>query len=87
MKLIEEIMCILLCFCFCSFLNQCRPLSASMGNAIKYIKKEISNIPSQFKEEEVSFRIQFQFLFVSGCILTHHVHFYGNNHFLSLSLF
>uniref|UniRef100_W5LJ47 Translation initiation factor eIF2B subunit delta n=1 Tax=Astyanax mexicanus TaxID=7994 RepID=W5LJ47_ASTMX len=34
------------------FLNQCRPLSASMGNAIKYIKKEISNIPSQCKEEE-----------------------------------
>lgn len=24
-----------------------------MGNAIKYIKKEISNIPSQCKEEEV----------------------------------
>lgn len=37
----------------CSFLNQCRPLSASMGNAIKFIKKEISNIPSQCKEEEV----------------------------------
>lgn len=36
-----------------SFLSQCRPLSASMGNAIKYIKKEISNIPSQCKEEEV----------------------------------
>ncbi|CAB1342527.1 unnamed protein product [Coregonus sp. 'balchen'] len=43
------------------FLNQCRPLSASIGNAIKYIKKEISNIPSRCKEEEVSFRIQFQF--------------------------
>ncbi|XP_031726124.1 translation initiation factor eIF2B subunit delta isoform X1 [Anarrhichthys ocellatus] len=38
---------------YISFLNQCRPLSASMGNAIKYIKKEISNIPSQCKEEEV----------------------------------
>uniref|UniRef100_A0A8B9L0V9 Translation initiation factor eIF2B subunit delta n=1 Tax=Astyanax mexicanus TaxID=7994 RepID=A0A8B9L0V9_ASTMX len=37
---------------YISFLNQCRPLSASMGNAIKYIKKEISNIPSQYKEEE-----------------------------------
>lgn len=24
-----------------------------MGNAIKYIKKEISNIPNQYKEEEV----------------------------------
>ncbi|KAF4070810.1 hypothetical protein AMELA_G00277880 [Ameiurus melas] len=37
---------------YISFLNQCRPLSASMGNAIKYIKKEISNIPNQCKEEE-----------------------------------
>ncbi|XP_037541357.1 translation initiation factor eIF-2B subunit delta isoform X2 [Nematolebias whitei] len=37
---------------YISFLNQCRPLSASMGNAIKYVKKEISNIPSQCKEEE-----------------------------------
>ncbi|XP_054617113.1 translation initiation factor eIF-2B subunit delta [Dunckerocampus dactyliophorus] len=36
---------------YISFLNQCRPLSASMGNAIKYIKKEISNIPSHCKEE------------------------------------
>ncbi|CAJ0948553.1 unnamed protein product [Ranitomeya imitator] len=35
-----------------SFLSQCRPLSASMGNAIKYIKKEISNISSQKGEEE-----------------------------------
>ncbi|XP_054876048.1 translation initiation factor eIF-2B subunit delta isoform X2 [Poeciliopsis prolifica] len=37
---------------YISFLNQCRPLSASMGNAIKYVKKEISNISSQWKEEE-----------------------------------
>ncbi|XP_035279992.1 translation initiation factor eIF-2B subunit delta isoform X2 [Anguilla anguilla] len=37
---------------YISFLNQCRPLSASMGNAIKYMKKEISNIPSQCREEE-----------------------------------
>ncbi|KAM3932232.1 translation initiation factor eIF2B subunit delta isoform 2-T2 [Leptodactylus fuscus] len=35
-----------------SFLTQCRPLSASMGNAIKYIKKEISNISRQKSEEE-----------------------------------
>ncbi|XP_040282838.1 translation initiation factor eIF-2B subunit delta-like isoform X2 [Bufo bufo] len=35
-----------------SFLNQCRPLSASMGNAIKFIKKEISNISRQKGEEE-----------------------------------
>ncbi|XP_053565435.1 translation initiation factor eIF-2B subunit delta isoform X2 [Bombina bombina] len=37
---------------YISFLNQCRPLSASMGNAIKYIKKEISNIGSNKGEEE-----------------------------------
>ncbi|NWQ84735.1 EI2BD factor, partial [Columbina picui] len=29
-----------------SFLNQCRPLSASMGNAIKFLKKEISAEPA-----------------------------------------
>ncbi|XP_027005193.2 translation initiation factor eIF-2B subunit delta [Tachysurus fulvidraco] len=40
-----------------SFLNQCRPLSASMGNAIKYIKKEISNIPNQCKEEEAKMKL------------------------------
>ncbi|XP_051730915.1 translation initiation factor eIF-2B subunit delta isoform X2 [Ctenopharyngodon idella] len=43
---------------YISFLSQCRPLSASMGNAIKYIKKEISNISSQCKEEEAKRRLQ-----------------------------
>ncbi|XP_059354841.1 translation initiation factor eIF-2B subunit delta-like isoform X1 [Carassius carassius] len=43
---------------YISFLSQCRPLSASMGNAIKYIKKEISNIPNQCKEEEAKRRLQ-----------------------------
>ncbi|CAI9610405.1 unnamed protein product [Staurois parvus] len=37
---------------YISFLTQCRPLSASMGNAIKYIKKEISNMGRQMGEEE-----------------------------------
>ncbi|KAK4825030.1 hypothetical protein QYF61_023034 [Mycteria americana] len=37
-----------------SFLNQCRPLSASMGNAIKFLKKEISCLPDTLREEEVS---------------------------------
>nr|XP_033793139.1 translation initiation factor eIF-2B subunit delta isoform X2 [Geotrypetes seraphini] len=37
---------------YISFLNQCRLLSVSMSNAIKYLKKEISNIPSNMKEEE-----------------------------------
>ncbi|XP_078068727.1 translation initiation factor eIF2B subunit delta isoform X2 [Mustelus asterias] len=35
-----------------SFLNQCRSLSASMGNAIKFIKKEISNIAGNMREDE-----------------------------------
>ncbi|XP_034018312.1 translation initiation factor eIF-2B subunit delta isoform X2 [Thalassophryne amazonica] len=43
---------------YISFLNQCRPLSASMGNAIKYIKKEISNIPSQCKDKEAKSKLQ-----------------------------
>ncbi|KAM8831236.1 translation initiation factor eIF2B subunit delta isoform 1-T1 [Spinachia spinachia] len=42
---------------YINFLHQCRPVSASMGNAIKYIKKEISNIPSQCKEEEAKLKL------------------------------
>ncbi|XP_061559784.1 translation initiation factor eIF-2B subunit delta isoform X2 [Phycodurus eques] len=42
---------------YISFLNQCRPLSASMGNAIKYLKKEISNIPSHTKEDEAKSKL------------------------------
>nr|XP_057912620.1 translation initiation factor eIF-2B subunit delta [Doryrhamphus excisus] len=42
---------------YISFLNQCRPLSASMGNAIKYIKKEISNIPSNCKEDTAKYKL------------------------------
>ncbi|XP_060610801.2 translation initiation factor eIF2B subunit delta [Anolis sagrei] len=37
---------------YISFLNQCRPLSASMGNAIKFLKKEISSLPGSLREEE-----------------------------------
>jgi len=36
-----------------SFLNQCRPLSVSMGNAIKYLKKQITNISSSLNTEQV----------------------------------
>ncbi|XP_023655246.1 translation initiation factor eIF2B subunit delta [Paramormyrops kingsleyae] len=43
---------------YISFLSQCRPLSASMGNAIKYIKKEISNIPNSLREEEAKSHLQ-----------------------------
>uniref|UniRef100_A0A803SSQ8 Translation initiation factor eIF2B subunit delta n=1 Tax=Anolis carolinensis TaxID=28377 RepID=A0A803SSQ8_ANOCA len=37
---------------YISFLNQCRPLSASMGNAIKFLKKEISALSGSQREEE-----------------------------------
>lgn len=36
-----------------SFLNQCRPLSASMYNAIKFLNKEITGVSSSKREEEV----------------------------------
>ncbi|XP_063155723.1 translation initiation factor eIF2B subunit delta [Candoia aspera] len=37
---------------YISFLTQCRPLSASMGNAIKFLKKEISSLPGTMREEK-----------------------------------
>ncbi|KAM9722189.1 translation initiation factor eIF2B subunit delta isoform 3-T3 [Dama dama] len=37
-----------------SFLTQCRPLSASMYNAIKFLNKEITVVSSSKREEEVS---------------------------------
>ncbi|CAM5098030.1 unnamed protein product [Eretmochelys imbricata] len=43
---------------YISFLNQCRPLSASMGNAIKYLKKEISGLSSTLREEEAKGKLQ-----------------------------
>ncbi|NXX77162.1 EI2BD factor, partial [Urocolius indicus] len=41
-----------------SFLTQCRPLSASMGNAIKFLKKEISCLPDSLREEEAKEKLQ-----------------------------
>ena len=38
---------------FSSFLTQCRPLSVSMGNAIKYVKFHISQIPQDMPDSEV----------------------------------
>ncbi|KAJ7341436.1 hypothetical protein JRQ81_005528 [Phrynocephalus forsythii] len=43
---------------YISFLNQCRPLSASMGNAIKFLKKEISALPGSTREEEAKRDLQ-----------------------------
>ena len=38
---------------FINFLTHCRPLSVSMGNAIKYLKREISKIGPDQSESEV----------------------------------
>lgn len=38
-----------------SFLNQCRPKSVSMGNAIKYVKMQISHIPQDATDNEVTY--------------------------------
>ncbi|XP_062979731.1 translation initiation factor eIF2B subunit delta [Elgaria multicarinata webbii] len=43
---------------YISFLNQCRPLSASMGNAIKFLKKEISALPGSMREEKAKAALQ-----------------------------
>jgi len=43
------------CFVVFSFLTQCRNLSVSMGNAIKYLKHQITNIPPHLSEAEVGF--------------------------------
>ena len=37
-----------------SFLTQCRPLSVSMGNAIKYLKLQITQTPPNTPEKQVS---------------------------------
>ena len=39
--------------CHYSFLNQCRPKSVSMGNAIKYVKMQITHIPADISDAEV----------------------------------
>jgi translation initiation factor 2B subunit (eIF-2B alpha/beta/delta family) len=36
------------------FLTQCRPLSVSMGNAIKFLKLQITQIPPSMSEKQVS---------------------------------
>lgn len=38
-----------------SFLTQCRPLSVSMGNAIKYLKLQITHTPPNMAEDQVNF--------------------------------
>ncbi|XP_053383233.1 translation initiation factor eIF-2B subunit delta-like [Mercenaria mercenaria] len=37
---------------YISFLNQCRPLSVSMGNAIKYVKWHIAHTPGSLSDTE-----------------------------------
>lgn len=33
-----------------NFLKQCRPISVSMGNAIRYLKRQITNIPPEYSD-------------------------------------
>ncbi|XP_002741935.1 translation initiation factor eIF2B subunit delta-like, partial [Saccoglossus kowalevskii] len=42
---------------YISFLTQCRPLSVSMGNAIKYLKLQITTTPSDMKDKEAKHRL------------------------------
>ncbi|XP_021761255.1 probable translation initiation factor eIF-2B subunit delta isoform X1 [Chenopodium quinoa] len=37
---------------YVSFLNECRPLSISMGNAIRYVKARIAKLPSNLTETD-----------------------------------
>lgn len=37
---------------YVSFLNECRPISISMGNAIRYLKTHIAKLPSSLTESE-----------------------------------
>uniref|UniRef100_G1TYD9 Translation initiation factor eIF2B subunit delta n=1 Tax=Oryctolagus cuniculus TaxID=9986 RepID=G1TYD9_RABIT len=43
---------------YISFLTQCRPLSASMYNAIKFLNKEITGVSSTKREEEAKAELQ-----------------------------
>ncbi|KAH9492001.1 Eukaryotic translation initiation factor 2B, subunit 4 delta, 67kDa [Bulinus truncatus] len=43
---------------YISYLNYCRPISTSMGNAIKYLKYHISKIPSTMEDEAAISRLQ-----------------------------
>lgn len=38
--------------CYVSFLIECRPISISMGNAIKFVKTRIANLPLTLSETE-----------------------------------
>jgi translation initiation factor eIF-2B subunit delta len=33
-----------------NFLKQCRPISVSMGNVIRFLKRHITNIPSEYSD-------------------------------------
>ena len=35
-----------------NFLKQCRPISVSMGNAIRHLKRQITTTPSEYSDTE-----------------------------------
>ena len=53
LHVVLRFVCIFVCF-LASFLTQCRPLSVSMGNAIKFLKFQITHTPPEMAEDEVS---------------------------------
>ncbi|KAJ8775376.1 hypothetical protein K2173_023141 [Erythroxylum novogranatense] len=44
--------------CYVSFIIECRPLSISMGNAIRFLKSRISNLPLTMSESEAKATLQ-----------------------------
>ena len=57
------------CDClFFSFLTQCRPLSVSMGNAIKYLKLQITHTPPDMAEDQVNLHMWCLTCGVYSCI-------------------
>ena len=43
---------------YVSFLNECRPLSISMGNAIRFLKSRIAKLPLTLSESEAKASLQ-----------------------------
>lgn len=56
---------------YVSFLVECRPLSISMGNAIRFVKNRIANLPLTLSETEAKVNLQSDIdRFIHGKIIT-----------------
>lgn len=54
-----------------SFLNQCRLMSVSMGNAVKYLKHHITHMPNNLQDYEVSVFVFSLVYFTTSSTLYH----------------